>query len=154
MECYVFLQDPTSSAYLGLIDFCASRASQMSLVVRDPHIDPGEDIASKLAALEPFLIERALRSEWPGTKLLSHEATVYTYALGGGFEDVFKRQVQSLLGWIHPDAPEDPCFLRGDGEPILITTSHEEDAYLLLHPSESEVLRRSFPEVFAILRRE
>lgn len=154
MDCYVFTQEPTQATYLQLIDFCCSMASQMLLVVRDPQLDPGEEIASKLSSLRPFLVRQALQREWPGTVLLSDDATVYTYSLGGGFEAVLKSQVQSLYAWIHPDAPEDPCFLRDTGDPLLITTSHEQEAYLLLSAQEGEVLRRDFPEVGAIVKKE
>ena len=154
MDCYVFSQEPSEATYLQLIEFCCSMASRMLLVVRDPQMDPGAEIEGKLSLLRPFLVGQALQREWPGTTLYDHDATVYTYALGGGFEGVFKSQVRSLYAWIHPEAPEDPCFLRNNGDPLLITTSHERDAYLLLSSQETAVLLRTFPEVAAMLKKE
>lgn len=36
----------------------------------------------------------------------------------------------SLLGWLHPQLPEDLWIVRLDGSVILGTIAHEEDAWL------------------------
>lgn len=154
MECYVFTAEPSGSAYTQLVGFCCSLTSTMLLVVRDPQIDPGESIKSKLALLSPFLLECARAKEWPGTVLYVDEASVYRYGVSEGLQESLKQQKAGLFGWIHPDAPEDPCFLRKNGDVLLVTISHERDAYLLLAPEEFETLRHQFPPLASMLQKE
>jgi hypothetical protein len=154
MECYVFTAEPSGSAYAQLIDFCCSLSSTMLLVVRDPQLGPGESIKSRLTMLNPFLSECARAKEWPGTVLYADEATVYRYGISEGLQNLLKQQEARLFGWIHPDAPEDPCFLRKSGDVLLVTVSHERDAYLLLTPEEFEILRHQFPPLASMLQKE
>ena len=95
-----------------------------------------------------------LSREWPGTILLSDEASVYWFRVSADLGEKLKRQVESLFEWVHPELPEDPCFFREDGEVLLVTTSHEQDAYLLLKPAEVDVLASQYPELMLLLRRE
>lgn len=154
MECYVFSVEPADTNYRDLIKFCGSIASKMLLVVRDPEKDPGAEILSVLTRLEPYLVESVRTNKWPGTILLTDQATVYCYRVSEGLDALLSELKTSLFGWLHPEAPEDPCFCRSDGEPLLVTTSHEHDAYLLLTASEHALLERQFPDLAATLRKE
>jgi hypothetical protein len=125
----------------------------MILVVRDPGLKGGPTLEQKLAELHPYLIAVSRTAEWPGTILYGDEADVFRYRVSSGLERELK-QMECLWGWIHPDAPEDPCFFRADGELLLVTTSHERDAYMLLAEEEYEALRRDFPGLASVLHEE
>ena len=154
MECFVFAAEPSGTAYEELIDFCCSAGSTMLLVVRDPQRDPGESIKAILNALSPYLVEESLATQWPGTMLLADEAAVYRYRINEELRKLLRRQRVSLFDWTHPDAPEDPCFFRSNGDMLLTTISHENDAYLMLSPGEFESLRERYPALGALLRKE
>ncbi|XYH95619.1 hypothetical protein ACMHYB_48765 [Sorangium sp. So ce1128] len=154
MDCYVFTDEPTGVVYGQLIDFCCLMAPTMLLVVRDPQLDPGDSIKSQLDLLSPFLLGSSREKEWPGTVLYADEATVYRYSSGEGLQERLKQQAASLFSWIHPDAPEDPCFLRRNGDVLLVTISHEREAYMLLSEDEIQIARRGFPELASILQKE
>jgi hypothetical protein len=97
---------------------------------------------------------RGMEKEWPGTVLYADEATVYRYSSGEGLQKWMKQQAASLFSWIHPDAPEDPCFLRRNGDALLVTISHEREAYMLLSADEIQIARRGLPELASILQKE
>ncbi|HRI48934.1 MAG TPA: hypothetical protein PLW65_02025 [Pseudomonadota bacterium] len=140
--------------YRDLIKFCCSSASKMLLVVRDPEQEPGAEIRGVLSRLNPFLLESVRTNTWPGTILLTDQAMVYSYRASDDLGALLSELVASLFGWLHPSAPEDLCFCRGDGQPLLVTTAHEQDAYLLLTASEYAALGRRFPSLAAMLRKE
>lgn len=154
MDCYVFSAEPAGAMYRDLIKFCCASASKMLLVVRDPAQEPGAEIRSVLARLQPFLLESVRTNTWPGTILLTDQAMVYSYRASDDLAALLSELMTSLFGWLHPSAPEDPCFCRSDAEPLLVTTSHEQDAYLLLTASEHDVLERRFPSLAAMLAKE
>jgi hypothetical protein len=154
MKCYVFVSEPAGSEYADLIDFCCSLASKMILVVRDPQIRPGDAIRQRLAKLQPYRIEALRSREWPGTILYEDEAAVYWHHVTPGLQQCMKELASHLFEWVHPDAPEDPCFFRDDGQVVLVTISHERDAYLMLTEAEFVALEERFPGLAAILRKE
>jgi hypothetical protein len=64
-----------------------------------------------------------------------------------------KELASGLFQWVGY-APEDPCFFRADGEVLLVTTSHERDAYLMLSEEEYQGLRLRFPDLASLLHLE
>lgn len=75
---YGFTREPTGSAYQELVEFCRSRSVVATLVIRE--LDWLEEEAILvMERLRPFQIETAERSEWAGTRLIGHTATVYSY---------------------------------------------------------------------------
>jgi len=155
MECFVFSVPPKGRVYLELVQFGCSVASKLLLVVRDPQIDPGEGIRGALLTLQPYLIKSGVASQWPGTILLSADmATLYWYRIAEGLEPLLLHMQSDLFEWLHPQAPEDPCFCRHDDEPVLVTISHEHDAYLLLSEPEIALMRSRFPVLAAAVRWE
>jgi hypothetical protein len=154
-DCHTFDAPPTGPVYQQLVEFGSSVASKALLVVRDPEIEPGVSIRSQLAILRPFLRAAVPAREWPGTILLGSEtATLYEYAPSPELCRALTSLHSALFDWIHPGAPEDLCFCRGDGTPILVTTSHEGDAYVLLSRQEKIIIDHSFPALAAALVRE
>ncbi|HEX6243626.1 MAG TPA: hypothetical protein VFZ61_22085 [Polyangiales bacterium] len=152
--CLVFTTEPAGANYAALIDFCCSEASSFLCVVRDPHLDPGASILTHLVRLAPFLRGSARVTSWPGTELLAGHATLYRYGVGHGLQGALANVATDLFDWLQPRAPEDPCFQRADGTPLLVTTSHERDAYLLLQEHEFHRLRFAHPGLWACLTRE
>jgi hypothetical protein len=150
MKCYVLSGDPCGPEYQSLVEYCCSNASDMILVVRDPTTEGGPTLERKLAQLRPHVIAVSRTAEWPGTILYGDEADVFRYRVSSGLEQELK-QMECLWDWIHPDAPEDPCFFRANGEVLLVTTSHERDAYLVLTAEEYEALQRTLPALASIL---
>lgn len=154
MNCYVFVNEPAGSKYADLIDFCCTLASKMILVVRDPQIDPGDAIKQRLAEFQPHRIKALRAREWPGTILYADEAEVYWHHVTPGLQKGMKELASHLFEWVHPDAPEDPCFFRDDDQVVLVTISHERVAYLMLTEAESIALEERFPGLAATLRKE
>lgn len=154
MTCYVLTSNPTGAEYEALVDFCCSASFEMILVVRDPRTEADPSLRQTLADLSPHLIRTTTTSEWPGTILYGDEADVHRYRVCSELQAELKRMVTNLFDWVHPDAPEDPCFFRKDGSVLLVTTSHERDAYLLLTDGEHTTVQRRFPVLAALLREE
>lgn len=123
--------EPRDDAYDQLVDWTASEADRVLLVLR-PGLDlekPGRRI---LADLSSSQIAEAEASEWPGTRLLDVDhARLMIFALSEEVCAILKRAARGLYEWVQPGLPEDPCFLAGD-EPLLTTVAHEEQAYLTL----------------------
>lgn len=70
-----------------------------------------------LEALEPWLMWKTESSEWPGTVLQGHTATVWRYHLTVETAAIIKNAVSGLYDWLQPDLPEDLRLLRADGSP-------------------------------------
>jgi hypothetical protein len=154
MDCYVFTAEPAGDTYHALIDCCCTLSSGLLLMVRDPDIAVRPPLETNMKALREFLIESRRGREWPGTVLLGHDAMLYWHRVTARLQDCAKTLTSHLFGWLHPHLPEDPCFLRSSGEPCLVTTSHERDAYLLLTESERDAVQRAQPALSKLLRRE
>jgi hypothetical protein len=154
MNCFLFSREPSGAAYRELVTFCCATASRMLLVARDPDTDPGERIRRKLKELEAFATDTFCAKEWPGTILHTDEATIYMHNASPALGEKMLEITTRLFEWIHPEAPEDPCFLRENGEPVLVTTSHEGDAYMMLSEAEFSEIERLLPDLAMVLRRE
>ena len=151
MDCYTFSAPIKGEQYRELLEFGCVTSSRASLVVRDPDIDAGASIDAILATLRPFEVSKDQVREWPGTQLLRGTAVLYSYATSAGLCSLLGSLRPGLLDWIHPEAPEDLCFVRETGEPILVSISHENDSYLLLTESEKELLDKRFPDLSRML---
>jgi len=126
----------------------------MILIVRDPQQDPGRPIKDALSRLGASSLGITLADHWPGTNLIKHQASLYSYRVDNNLRRTLKSVASGLFDWIHPALPEDPCFFRPDGTVILTTIAHERDAYLTLTDAESSVLSISAPELADVLCRE
>lgn len=141
---YDVSRNTTPAEYFCILDFCAKRASKFLLIVRD-QLDLDASGQQTIDELEPFLLDKQRGTEWPGTQLLGHEATLFRYEAREGALDVLKRKTNSFYGWQQPNLPEDLCFLRERDEPLWITIAHEEDCYCKLLPDEKGELDRLIP---------
>ena len=140
--------EPSGRVYSALVDEARHSCKSALLVVRD--LDSIDSRATTiLKMLEQHQSERTQASEWPGTRLLQGSATVYRYHLTDGCAETLKRATHHLYGWLHPNLPEDLCFIRDDGSPWLVSIAHERDSYLQLSAAEVENLKIKLPELFA-----
>jgi hypothetical protein len=143
---YNLLKEPTGNAYSELITFALEHCTSFIFVIR--HSIPLDDSSAKIInKLQPFLIQKTEKSEWPGTKLLNGTATVFQYKLTTETASLLINFVKNIFSWIQPDFPEDLSFIRENGNPWLVTISHEKDAYFLLSHKEKEELHLQIPEL-------
>jgi hypothetical protein len=145
-----FLEEPTGRLYNSLIQYAQQRCPTALLVVRHslPLSEKGESV---LKRLDVFLKDKVTSSEWPGTKLIGRTADVYHFAFGSECAAALRQITHALYNWKQPGLPEDLCFLRDDGEPLLVSIAHEREGYLLLSEHELECLPDTFPEINSIL---
>ena len=80
-------------------------------------------------------------------------ATIYTYRLDPVLLAEFQTAAPRLYQWVQPGLPEDPCFLRSDASPMLVTIAHERDAYLVVSQEEVDNLLVAVPSL-KLRRRE
>jgi hypothetical protein len=136
-----------AEVHVSLLRFAASVGlPECSLVVRD---EDGLDESAQRVLLEllPFLISSGPSSEWPGTRLIGHTATVMKYTFGTRMAEVMIESAATLYEWEEPRMPEDPCLFREDGSAWLTTIAHERIAYLTLSPEERLALLASAPQL-------
>jgi hypothetical protein len=138
------LNEPVGETYQQLINAALGRADTLLLVTR--HSQPLNTSAiGILDELRPFTISVSQESEWPGTRLYDHTATVYKMRFCPEVVEIMKRAANCLFDWVRPGLPEDPCLLRSDGTPWLVTISHERDAYMCLTTDERAELLSLVP---------
>ena len=100
--------EPKGQTYIDLLNFAASRCDSFSLVWRDQFIFEQSAYEVK-QALKPFRVTNVKTDEWPGTKLIGHEAIVRRYRVEE--ESVKLLHIAgSLYSWLQPQLPEDLAF--------------------------------------------
>jgi hypothetical protein len=137
---YDIVEEPVEESYDGLLNFCAAPAATCSLVVR-PDVGAGPAVAAFLDLCRPHLIRSSQCSEWPGTTLIGHAATLHEYAVSSALVRLLSRQCRRLYGWITPNLPEDLAMYRADGSVLLGSIAHERDGWLHVTAEERDVLR-------------
>jgi len=142
--------EPRGLAYKELVSRSLRHADTLLLVTRHS-IDIGPSALETLERLRPFTIGQHEASEWPGTRLFEHTATLYTIRLLPEVAAIMTEKARGLFDWTQPWLPEDPCLLRPDGSPWLVTISHEKDAYLSLSSEERETLLAGSPNLASVL---
>lgn len=143
---YDIIAEPHDGALAELITFCADRSKEVLLVVREK--DWLTDSARRfLSEVSPWLISQEQSSEWPGTCLISATASISKFSITPHFMSILREHVTRLYQWQQPDLPEDLCFIRQDGTPLLVTITHEHDAYMELEEDEYRDFNRLVPSV-------
>ena len=100
-----------------------------------------------LDRLDPYLSEKKMQSQWPGTILLDSKELVFKYAICREFIDEIKKASMGVYSWIQPDLPEDLCLMRADKTPWFYSVAHETESYLELSDDEFALLKTSIPEI-------
>lgn len=143
---YTLLGELSGNKYHKLLNYAIADCSYALLVLRDSReLDSGA--IRFIKRLSPFLYKEERTTEWPGTILFNHEATVFQYYFMDEFVAILNQSVSSLYEWQQPGFPEDLCLLRKDGSPWFVTISHEKDSYFLLLKDELIRLLSAFPDL-------
>jgi hypothetical protein len=129
--------EPKGQTYIDLLNFAASRCVSFSLVWRDQF--KFEQSAYEIKrTLKRFIISNDRTDEWPGTRLIGHEAIVRRYRVAD--ESVRLLHVAgALYSWLQPNLPEDLAFYASGDTAWLASISHESEAWFLdesLRPAE------------------
>jgi hypothetical protein len=135
-------KEPAGAVYRALVAAAAEVCDAFLLVRREA---TNESALGVIEHLSPWLIEESEVSEWPGTELLGHTATVYKFKATAETLAFLAQRVDRLYAWCQPDLPEDLCLLRADGSPWLATIAHEADGFLMLSEAEREDLITRVP---------
>ena len=145
-------REPTQSAYDQLLTFASERCGRLLLIVRKELglSSTGEEFLEKL---KPHHISRRSVSEWPGTRLLRDTALMIESEFSSEVAAMMMRTASRLFAWRQPALPEDPCLISDEGEPWLVTVSHERDAFLRISPGDLRRMRIEAPELFGCLGR-
>src|SRR5690349_5480356 len=99
--------------YEELLGYATGECNQALLVVRHPPVPPLSSRGSEvLRKLQPFLVKQEETSEWPGTVLFGHTASVSHYTFDLASARVLRNAANSLYSWLQPELPEDLCLLR------------------------------------------
>ena len=147
------LEEPRGDVYRGLLKATSQGASRFLFVLRSGEA-LGETVAALLSTLEPHLVSRENVREWPGTRLLDETAEACAYHVNAVTLATIENAAPALYHWLHPDLPEDLCVIRPDGSPLLISISHEHDAYLNITERELDEIQRVVPGLVLALRPE
>ena len=136
------LAEPRGADHVALLRFAASRSTTLQLILRSS-LRRAASCDAVLGALEPHLVARGRTRRWPGTRLVGRgrSADYLRYAPTPAVLEIVAAAAPGLYAWTQAALPEDPCFLRADGTPVLATIAHEQDAFLRLEAAELADLR-------------
>ena len=121
--------EPKGQTYFDLLDFAASRCESFSLVWRDQFHFANSAYEIK-HALKPFLLSNVRTDEWPGTKLIGHDAIVRRYRVSNESVKLLQK-AEGLYSWLQPALPEDLAFYVSEDVVWLASISHEGEAWFL-----------------------
>jgi hypothetical protein len=137
--------EPQGQTYIDLINFAASRCSSFSLVWRDQFKFESSAYDIKFA-LKQFLLSNDRTDEWPGTKLVGHEAIVRRYRVAD--ESVKLLHVAcGLYSWLQPNLPEDLAFYTSEDRAWLASISHEGQAWFIDRSLRSSEIYAYVPQI-------
>lgn len=143
---YTLLKEPCGAEYTRLLR-TLSRFCQYALLVVRPEIPLSRYGQETLQELEQDVVAKEARQEWPGTRLYGGNATVYLVRLSSHSLEILCRRANRLYEWSQPLLPEDLCLMRTETEPLLVSISHERDAYLLLSNDEQREVLTAVPSL-------
>jgi hypothetical protein len=135
MKMYNFERKVESEIYFKILNYALMTESKMVFI---------EFAFTALTTqfkelISPFIIKQEQVKKWPGS-ILHAEGKIIMYVLDIN-PQLIKQiglLIPSLWGWSYPNYPEDLSFLRKDGTPWFISTTHEDDAYMILEEGEIE----------------
>ncbi len=145
---YTLLTEPRGTEYVALLRTLSHFSQYALLVVRSGILlsDYGHET---LQELDQDIVAKEKRQEWPGTQLYEGSATVYLIKLTPTSLDILVSRASRLYEWEQPFLPEDLCLMRNETEPILVSISHERDAYVLLSDDEKQEVLSVLPNLFS-----
>lgn len=134
---YWIAQPPDNEAYRLLLDFCANRCAEYSVVINKRAL-PSQEAFEFLEQAKPFLLSEKQQPSWPGGGTLEPVATATVAYIRVCVESIslLKKASDDLYDWVHPFLPEDLAFYRADGSVMLAVIGHEQAAFLELDQRE------------------
>jgi hypothetical protein len=150
---YVLKNEPSPGAFCDLLDYGVDQCAYAVMVIRPlSRMTPrGEEV---LKILEPYLIEKKVSNQRPGTSNLAENALVQKYKYGVPFSGLIRKLNDRLYGWLQPNFPEDICLLRENQEPWFVSAAHKKDSFFSLAEGELSGLIRKVPEMGRILKKD
>jgi hypothetical protein len=120
-------KEPKNAVYTALLDFAATRCRTFSLVWRK-QLNANESSRRMITMLIPNLTAQKTTDEWPGTRLIGHQAVVRYYSVTKRSLKILK-EVKGLYSWLAPAFPEDLAFYASDSKCWLASISHEKQSW-------------------------
>jgi hypothetical protein len=125
---YRLASDVRGEAYKLLLEAALEEASTFSLVWRD-ELDFAPSARAMQETLRELQLRHVKRDRWPGTVLIGHYASVFTYrATPEALPTLL--EPGSLFGWRAPRYPEDLSFSNDAGTVSLATVAHEAEGWI------------------------
>ena len=121
--------EPKGQTYVDLLNFAAARCQSFSLVWRN-QFKFGQSAYELKHVLRPYQLSNVRTGEWPGTKLIGHEAIVRRYRVSDESVKLLYG-AGSLYSWLQPNLPEDLAFYSAGDAGWLASISHEGRAWFL-----------------------
>ena len=119
----------SGKAYRALVSELI-RSQAFFSVVHRPELGFEVQKSSIASALQPFEISRALRTHWPGTRLIQTKALVVLYRAAPELAEVLLAP-GDLFAWRAPAFPEDLSFYGSDRICTFSSVAHEREAWVL-----------------------
>jgi hypothetical protein len=129
------VDEPRGDVYRALLAYARRRSGLFSLVWQDGLCRDETRVADRLRSA---IVSETRVSEWPGTRLMHHAATLVTYQICDTSVRVLD-EVRGLYDWEAPTRPEDLALYDANGQAWLGSTAHERDAFVdenVVDPSE------------------
>jgi len=115
-------------------------ADTFSFVLRQDR-EVSEEAKMLISDLSIFLKDEKDIQEWPGTKLLFGQVTIYMYHLNQESVFVLSHYSDNLHKWVQPELPEDLVFYK-ENQPVFVSITHEKEAYFSLDDEAIELLTK------------
>ncbi len=144
------VNEPTGATYRSILRLASDVCASFSLVWSD-QLEFGSSAHQVAEALRPLLIREARTVEWPGMRLLGHQATIRHYRLNADAIRVLGRAWR-LYGWRAPDFPEDLAFYTIDGAVWLGSIARERCAWIENGPNVETKVRTHVPGLEVVKR--
>lgn len=143
-ECRI-VREPVGPEYDHLVGFLARLGNTFSLVLTR-FSKKSASAAAVITRLHPYAVSSREVGSWPGTELLPPwTGTLHTFRADADALAILRTSARRLYAWHGPDLPDDLCFYRSDGSPLLVTTAHENESELHLTEVELRELRDLAP---------
>jgi hypothetical protein len=122
------------------------------IVATRPYIDRDDrleyDTRIEESVLRIFgrsIIRSTYATAWPGTELIEHAGKVHVMKFDSDVAQQISNEMNYLSGWVQrsdPPLPEDLCLYReGDAWPVLVSVTHDGDAWLFDDDPDAAFLR-------------
>jgi hypothetical protein len=135
-------KEPAGLAYRVLLRRLSTISEEFRLVIEDWH-QRSEGTIALQQKLSDHLIGEAMVTEWPGTQLLNGKvAQLFRYRSNELSVAPLLETTNGFGDW-GGLLPEDLHFVRGDGSPLLASTTSEAYVWLQLTLGEQRILQGS-----------